>query len=29
VVDRSGQPGTNLESSTNYCPLFAHGRRRR
>lgn len=29
VVDRSGRPGDNLESSTNYCPLFGHGRRRR
>ncbi|GAB3453178.1 hypothetical protein GCM10027321_02950 [Massilia terrae] len=29
VVDRSGQSGDNLESSTNYCPLFSHGRRRR
>jgi hypothetical protein len=29
VVDRSGRAGPNLESSTSYCPLFAHGRRRR
>jgi opacity protein-like surface antigen len=29
VVDGSGRAGPNLESNTNFCPLFNHGRRRR
>jgi hypothetical protein len=28
VVDGSGRAGPNLEGNTNFCPLFAHGRRR-
>jgi hypothetical protein len=28
VVDASGRAGPNLEGNTNFCPLFARGRRR-
>jgi hypothetical protein len=29
VVDGSGRAGNNLEANASFCPLFAHGRRRR